>query len=321
MESVIIRENQEDFDIKLNEASLALNKGKLVCFPTETVFGLGANAYDDEACKSIYLAKGRPSDNPLIVHVCDMGMAKSLIRDYDERFIKLAEAFWRGPISFVLKKSDKVCKTVSAGLDTVAIRMPNNDIAIELIKKAGVPIAAPSANISGRPSPTRSEHVIFDMYGRSDYIICSDEFPIGIESTVIDLSTKDTVILRPGFVTASMIKEKTGIVVKSVDSSKTVSVPKSPGTKYKHYSPNAKVYMVGSEFEESDVEKFAVEKNCELAKTKYITYKNDLEMARELFSDFRLADKEGFELIIVKPPSEGELLEANLNRLTKACEE
>ncbi len=320
MESVIVKENEKDFDKKLSEAALAIKNGKLVAFPTETVFGLGANAYDDDACKSIYTAKGRPSDNPLIVHVHNMEMAKSLIASYDDRFEKLSKAFWPGPISFVLKKSDKVCKTVSAGLDTVAVRMPSNKIALELIKRAGVPIAAPSANISGRPSPTRSEHVIFDLSGRSDYILCSDDFPIGLESTVVDLSTEDTVILRPGFVSANMIKEKTGIIVKSHDSNKKVSVPKSPGTKYKHYSPNARVYMVDSSFTKNDIVDFALSKNSSAGKTKFLEYQNDVEMAKNLFADFRQADKDNFEIVIVKPAKEGELLDANLNRLIKACE-
>ncbi len=320
MDTVIIREGQGNFDEKLLEAAEAIKDGKLVVFPTETVFGLGANALNDEACKDIYRAKGRPSDNPLIVHVSDMEMAFSLIREYDDRFIKLAKAFWQGPISFVLKKNHRVCETVSAGLDTVAIRMPNHPIALELIRSSGVPIAAPSANISGRPSPTRSEHVIFDLSSRVDYIICSDAFPIGLESTVLDLSSQDTVILRPGWVTAKMIEKKTGIKVKSHDANKEVSVPKSPGTKYKHYSPKAKVYMVDEDFLASDVDDFARSKSIDSKKTKLLTYENDVEMAKNLFADFRQADKDGFELILVKPVKDGDLLEANLNRLKKACE-
>ncbi len=320
MDTVIVREGQQDFHQKVAEAGEAIKNGKLVVFPTETVFGLGANALDDEACKGIYRAKGRPSDNPLIVHVSDMEMAFSLIKEYDDRFIKLAEAFWQGPISFVLKKNDRVCETVSAGLDTVAIRMPNHDIALELIRCSGVPIAAPSANISGRPSPTRSEHVIFDLSSRVDYIICSDTFPIGLESTVLDLSSEETVILRPGWVTAKMIEEKTGISVKSHDTNKEVSVPKSPGTKYKHYSPKAKVFMVDENFLASDVESFSKSKAVDSEKTKLLSYENDVEMAKNLFADFRQADKDGYELIIVKPATDGDLLEANLNRLKKACE-
>ncbi len=320
MQSVIIKEQQRDFNDKLREAALALKNGKLVAFPTETVFGLGANAFDDVACQNIYKAKGRPSDNPLIVHVSDMEMAFSLIREYDDRFIKLAEVFWQGPISFVLKKSDKVCQTVSAGLDTVAIRMPNHKIALELIKTAGVPVAAPSANISGRPSPTRSEHVIFDLSGRCDYIVCSADFPIGVESTVVDLSTEETVILRPGFVSANMIEEQTGIKVKSHGTDKTVQVPKSPGTKYKHYSPNARVFMVEQNFTNSDIDDFAKDKGVESKKCKFLEYQDDIQMARNLFADFRDADQEHVELIIVKPAKDGELLEANLNRLQKACE-
>ncbi len=321
METQIIKEEQVGFDNKLREAALAVKNGGLVAFPTETVYGLGANAFDDLACKNIYKAKGRPSDNPLIVHVSDMDMAFSLIREYDERFLKLSEAFWSGPISFVLKKSDKVCQTVSAGLDTVAIRMPNHKLALELIKQAGVPIAAPSANISGRPSPTRSEHVVFDLSSRCDYILCANDFPIGVESTVLDLSTEETVILRPGFVTANMIKEKTGIEVTSHDADKTVSVPKSPGTKYKHYSPKARVYMVEQDFSSSDIEGFAKEKGVSVDKTRFLSYADDVEMAKNLFADFRDADKDGFELILVKPAKDGELLEANLNRLKKACED
>lgn len=320
MNTVIIREREDAFDALLEEAAIALRNGKLAAFPTETVYGLGANAFDDEACKRIYSAKGRPSDNPLIVHVCDMDMAKALVQDCDERFFRLAEAFWPGPISFVLKKNEKVCNTVSAGLDTVAIRMPDHELALSLIRRAGVPIAAPSANLSGRPSPTRSEHVIFDLSGRVDYILCSERFPIGVESTVLDLSTKESVILRPGAINERMILERTGIRVKSQDGAAPVSVPKSPGTKYKHYSPEARVFMVDADFRAEDVPAFAASKGVSASRTKFLEYPNDVRMARDLFADFREADLQHYELVLVKAPDSGDLLEANLNRLKKACE-
>lgn len=319
MHTTIVHKNQTDFEKKLLEASVAIKNGKLVAFPTETVFGLGANAFDDLACKNIYTAKGRPSDNPLIVHVSNMEMAKNLCSEYDDRFIKLAKAFWPGPISFVMKKNDKVCNTVSAGLNTVAIRMPKNDIALRLIEYSQVPIAAPSANISGRPSPTRSEHVIFDLSSRCDYILCSDDFPIGIESTVLDLSTEELVVLRLGAITPKMIEKELGIKVK-VASSDKVSVPKSPGTKYKHYSPEAKVYMVNQDFSFNDIDVFAKNNRVDIKQIKFLEYSDDVLMARNLFADFRLADEQNYKIVLVKPPSDGEILDANLNRLMKACE-
>ncbi len=322
LDTNIIYENSKDFDIFLKSAAKTIANGGLVVFPTETVYGLGANALDASACEKIFLAKGRPSDNPLIVHVSSIDMAMEIVLGAGEDFFKLADAFWPGPISFILNKNDKIPDRVSAGLDTVAVRMPNNKTALKLIEFSGLPIAAPSANISGRPSPTRSEHVIFDLDTRVDCIICSDKFPIGVESTVLDLSGDKPIILRPGAVSRSMIEGVLGTNVEvythSDEKTSNEEAPRSPGLKYRHYSPSAKVFSTDVEQDEASLERFAEEHGVSRDKLIYIQYDDDSKMARDLFADFRDADLKGFKIILIKPAEGGELLDANLNRLNRA---
>lgn len=325
MKTKIIHENDENFSDELIVAGDKLNKGALVVFPTETVYGLGANALDSEACKKIYFAKGRPSDNPLIVHVSSLTMAENLFENAGEYFYKLALEFWPGPISFILKKHSSVSDIISGGLDTVAVRMPNNKTALKLIEYAGVPIAAPSANISGKPSPTRREHVLNDLDGKVDYIILSDDFPIGVESTVLDLSDEKPVILRPGAISKSMIERALGglsIKIISDDEIKKQekSPVKSPGMKYKHYSPSASVFSTSEDMTEKKICDFALKHGVSRNMVKYLSYTDDVIMARDLFADFRQADLEGYKIILVKPADGGELITANLNRLERAME-
>jgi len=234
---------------KLDEAAQALKNGQLVAFPTETVYGLGADALNPEAVLSIFAAKGRPGDNPLIVHIAQYEMLEELAENIKPDVKKLVEAFWPGPLTMVLKKSSIVPCETTGGLDTVAVRMPDNNIALELIRRSGVPVAAPSANLSGKPSPTLAKHVLDDLNGRIPYIIDGGACRVGVESTVLDMTAEIPVILRPGGVTSSMIEGVIGKVAldKSLFGVQAVDKPKSPGMKYTHYKPKGEVIVVSGE--------------------------------------------------------------------------
>ncbi len=234
----------------MKKAGDIIKNGGLVAFPTETVYGLGANALDTDAAKKIYEAKGRPSDNPLIAHIADKNQVYVLAKNISHKAEKLMEKFWPGPITLVFEKQDIVPMGVTGGLDTVAVRMPDNQVALELIKAAGVPIAAPSANSSGRPSPTFAGHVLEDMDGRIDMIIDGGQVNIGIESTIVDMTSEPPMILRPGYITRSMLEQEIGEV--AVDKITTIKdkselnddyKPKAPGMKYRHYAPKADFVM------------------------------------------------------------------------------
>lgn len=233
------------FEENTKIAGEILKNGGLVAIPTETVYGLGANALDEKAVKNIFKAKGRPSDNPLIVHVADIKTVEKIVLNIPDKAKKLMEAFWPGPLSIIMKKSALIPDVVSAGLDTVAVRMPEHPIALKIIKESGVPVAAPSANTSGRPSPTEAKHVFFDMEGKIDAVADGGKCRVGIESTVIDMTSDVPVILRPGEITASMIKKVIGGQVRSPKVKiKDDDTPKCPGMKYEHYSPKADVYVI-----------------------------------------------------------------------------
>ena len=254
METIIaqITENEEQNQKIYEQASDILKRGGLVAFPTETVYGLGADALDEEASAKIYAAKGRPSDNPLIVHIADTKALEELSCDVTAQAKLLAEKFWPGPLTMILKKSDCVPKSITGGLGTVAIRMPSHPVAAQLIRTSGVYIAAPSANISGKPSPTRGEHVIHDMKGRIDMIIVDDTVDIGVESTIVDLSEDVPTILRPGYITKEMLEEVLGEEVRidpGIIASDSTKKPKAPGMKYKHYAPKADLVLVEGEQE------------------------------------------------------------------------
>ena len=253
METKLVKVDTENPEKSvLTEAAEILKNGGLVAFPTETVYGLGANGLDEKACKRIYEAKGRPSDNPLILTIGDLDGLYKIVGKVTENAKKIIDAFWPGPITLVLPKADCVPETVTGGLDTVAVRYPSNKIARELIKIAGIPVAAPSANSSGKPSPTRASHVEFDLNGKIEMIIDGGAADWGLESTILDVSEDKPVLLRPGAVTQDMIEDVVGeIDVDPAVYSKPDGniVPKAPGMKYKHYSPSAKVILVSGSME------------------------------------------------------------------------
>ena len=248
MDTVIKKIMHDDSDDEIYEqAAEILKNGGLVAFPTETVYGLGADALDEKASAKIYAAKGRPSDNPLIVHIADKKDLEVLSCDVNDMAVKAAEAFWPGPLTMILKKKDIVPDSITGGLGTVAIRMPSHPVAARLIKTSGVYIAAPSANISGKPSPTKAEHVIHDMNGRINMIIADDTVDIGVESTIVDLSEDVPTILRPGFITKKQLEDVLGEVKVDPAVMGNVAdgiVPKAPGMKYKHYAPKADMVIV-----------------------------------------------------------------------------
>ncbi|MEG1311695.1 MAG: L-threonylcarbamoyladenylate synthase [Romboutsia sp.] len=266
MKTTISSIDIDNIDIEeLKKQAKLLSEGKTVIFPTETVYGLGANALDENAVKKIYEAKGRPSDNPLIVHIYEKCEVYNLAKDINEKAEIVMNEFWPGPITIILNKKDIVPKTTSGGLDTVAIRMPSHKIAREIIKQAKTPIAAPSANISGRPSPTKAKHVYEEMNGRVSGIVLGGDSNFGLESTVLDLTGKIPMILRPGSITKEELEKVIGQVIidpslaKKEDNKKA----KAPGMKYTHYSPDADVYIV------SGNEREVIEKINELVKVNY----------------------------------------------------
>ncbi len=253
METIVKKycnENDKNNNELMEEAGVIIRNGGLVAFPTETVYGLGANALDVDAARKIYSAKGRPSDNPLIAHIEKKSQVYDLAKNVSEKAEKLMDEFWPGPLTLVFDKQDIVPMGVTGGLSTVAIRMPDNEVALKLIEAAGVPIAAPSANSSGRPSPTLAQHVYEDLQGKVDMIIDGGQVNIGIESTIVDMTGEIPMILRPGFITKPMLEKVVGevavdkiTVIKSKDELKDDYKPKAPGMKYRHYAPKADFVM------------------------------------------------------------------------------
>ncbi len=264
METKIIKISNENPDRELlKQAAQIIKEGGLVAFPTETVYGLGGNALDPDASARIYEAKGRPSDNPLIVHIANLAVLSEIAQIIPEKGKILAEKFWPGPLTMIFKKTKKVPYSTTGGLETVAVRMPGHAVALAFIEEAGGFIAAPSANTSGRPSPTLAEHVLEDLGGIIDMILDSGSVGIGLESTIVDLTVEPPMLLRPGYITREMLEEVIGTVALDpalVGQKEAADHPKAPGMKYRHYAPKAELSIV-----EGD-SKQVIEKINEIAK-------------------------------------------------------
>lgn len=328
---------------EIDRAGRILRQGGLVAFPTETVYGLGGNALDPEASMKIYAAKGRPSDNPLIVHIADMAHLYPIAEDVPEAAIRLADVWWPGPVTMIFRKKAIVPDETSGGLSTVAVRMPNHPIALALIRAAGGYIAAPSANTSGRPSPTRAEHVMEDLDGRIDMVIDGGEVRIGLESTIVDFTGEVPCILRPGYVNEQKLREILGEVTTDpaiiAPDGATGLKPKAPGMAYRHYAPKAKLSIVTGNMEA------VIEKINELAgrdalmgKTVGIiatdetamrytgghvrdigSIESDKEIAQHLFSVLRDFDDDGVDIIYSEAFDTPRMGQAIMNRLLKAA--
>ena len=247
MRTIIEKVNKNELNTEIiKEAGRILKEGGLVAFPTETVYGLGADALNEDAARKIYAAKGRPSDNPLIIHITNMDALGKITRNVSEKAKKVAQHYWPGPLTMIFDKSEIVPYGTTGGLDTVAVRMPVHDVAKEVIDAGGGYIAAPSANTSGRPSPTTAQHVAEDMDGRIDMIVDGGAVDIGVESTILDMTVDPPMILRPGAVTKEMLEELIGEidVDRTLNQPDSKKVPKAPGMKYRHYAPKAELTIV-----------------------------------------------------------------------------
>ena len=341
----------------ISEAAEILKGGGLVAFPTETVYGLGGNGLDKEAAKKIYAAKGRPSDNPLILHVSSIEEVYPLVKALPEKAKKLMEAFWPGPLTLVLPKSDLVPKESTGGLETVALRSPENALTLELIRACGFPIAGPSANLSGRPSPTEASHVFEDLGGRIEGILEDGAVGIGVESTIVDLSEDCPTLLRPGAITIEDLEEVLGekVAIDPTLLGKSMAegfTPKAPGMKYRHYAPKAEMILFKKKEEDEtrsgqeEIAEFILSygekelSDCPERKIWILCgedtaslYEGDgrftvkilgrreepLSMTHNLFRLLRKADEEGVELILGECYSEEGVGFALMNRLKKAA--
>ncbi|CAK7049069.1 threonylcarbamoyl-AMP synthase [Tissierella sp. P1] len=342
MKTKIIKIDKDNInsDLIIDAVNIIKNSG-LVAFPTETVYGLGANGFDENAAKKIFAAKGRPEDNPLILHVYSVEQVEELVEEIPDIAKKCMEEFWPGPLTILLPKSDKVPNIITAGLDTVAIRMPENKIALELIKMSNVPIAAPSANISGRPSPTSAKHVIDDLMDKVDMIVDGGETGVGLESTVLDLSGDLPMILRPGGVT----KEDLQKIIPNVTIDFAIIkedaniIPKSPGQKYRHYAPKSEMLVFSGDIDKitdaimaKTKEYMAIGKRVGVIctdETKEIykdgliismgSRRNNETIARNLFNTLRLFDEENVDIILAEGVEPSHLGIAIMNRMMKAA--
>ena len=289
MNTKIERVNPEQIDETImEEAGRLIAEGELVAFPTETVYGLGGDALHPEAARKIYAAKGRPSDNPLIVHIADFSDMERVAREVPEAARKLAGAFWPGPLTMIVWKSDAVPMATTGGMDTVAVRMPNHPVALDLIRKSGCLIAAPSANTSGRPSPTEASHVAEDLSGRIAMILDGGPVGIGIESTIIDLTETKPMVLRPGYITPQMLSEVLGeevIIDPGIIAADDTRKPKAPGMKYRHYAPKADLTII-----EGPLEKVTAEINKRAKEKSRAGYKVGIIGTEETVAEYKAGD-------------------------------
>lgn len=299
-------------------AAAFIKAGEIAAFPTETVYGLGADAYNEKAVKKIFKAKGRPVDNPLIVHIANKKDINVLAQEITPSAKKIISKFFPGPVTVILKKNEIIPPATTAGLDTIAIRMPAGRLAQQLIKAAGVPVAAPSANLSGSPSPTNFLHVLRDFNNKIPCLLIGPPAKYGLESTVIDCTGKNPVILRPGSVTLEQIKK----LDKNAVIQKKGGKIKSPGQKYKHYSPKADVRIINVKREMSNVKRneafIGLDRNLGKGFEKVLICRSMNDYARKLFSFFRECDDEGIKTIWCQKVAEKGIGAAIMNRLNKA---
>lgn len=340
---IVLREGtlSEEEERALLLAGETMKQGGLVAFPTETVYGLGGDALNPESSRKIYAAKGRPSDNPLIVHICDLKDIYRIVSDFPEAARKVAESFWPGPLTMILPKSDAVPKETTGGLDTVAVRFPSHPVARKLIAYSGGYVAAPSANLSGRPSPTLAKYVAQDMDGRIDWIIDGGPVGIGLESTIVDMTVDPPQILRPGYVTAQELARVLGQVDVDITILRDDSgqAPKAPGMKYRHYAPKGDLVIV--EGEPTDVASYINEQTERLSAAGFRTgviatseradsYRADVikcvgsrkdeeQIAHNLFTALREFDDEGIDYMFSESFEHSGLGQAIMNRLLKAA--
>ncbi len=331
----------------LEEAGEILKNGGIVAFPTETVYGLGADALNAEAVKKIYEAKGRPSDNPMIVHICSLSQLAELTPKVSGAMKLLAGAFWPGPLTMVVPRAACLPTVTTGGLDTVGVRLPGSEAARKLISFAGCPIAAPSANISGSPSPTKAEHVVKDLAGKVDGIICGEPCDIGIESTVLDLACETPTVLRPGYITVEELERQLSKIELSVEVDAHILEsqrmkrdvqnvgdelfekhfkPKAPGMKYRHYAPKAKLLILLGDVENVKAEMTTITRNYEKDGKKVaqiLLGDSDEEIELEMntfFEKLRKYDDEGFDVILARGhKQENGKGFAIMNRMLKAA--
>ena len=333
METALLYANDISSTDEIQKAAEILKNGGLVALPTETVYGLAADALNEKAVKNIFIAKGRPNDNPLIVHIAEFSDLFGIVSEITPEAEKCMKAFWPGPFTAVLPKTEKIPSVTSGGLNTVAVRMPKNEVAREIIKKSGVLLAAPSANRSGSPSPSTAQHVIDDLMGRIDAIVVSKNCEVGVESTVVSFAVNPPRLLRPGGITAEQLRQYIPDLV--IDSAVLNELPKgskaaSPGMKYKHYAPKAEVTLAVGD--EKAFARFCNEQKPSLA----VGYDEDAglinlpflslgkttdhkKQAERLFDTLREVDKKKYKTVIVHAPNTDGMGLAVYNRLVRAA--
>jgi L-threonylcarbamoyladenylate synthase len=330
----LVESIQENYP-HIQEAAVLLNKDEIIAFPTETVYGLGANAYSEVAVSKIFKAKGRPSDNPLIVHISHLNQLSKLVKELPPLAEKLISQFWPGPLTLVLPKGEGIADKVTAGLKTVAVRMPDHPVALAIINAANVPIAAPSANVSGKPSPTTAAHVLEDLNGKIAGIVDGGATGVGVESTVLDCTTEIPMILRPGGVTREQLEEVIGFVAVDPALEEDGQAPKSPGLKYKHYAPRAKLFLVQGnlEFLQKQIDQangegkrvgvLTTEENFSAYHSALVlpcgTKHNLRTIAQHLYEVLREFDQHDLDIIYSEVFPEEGVGKAIMNRLTKAA--
>lgn len=342
METRVVKIDIKNIDTEaIEDAGRIIRDGGLVAFPTETVYGLGGDAFNPRSSQKIYAAKGRPSDNPLIVHIADLSDLGKVAKDIPDAVYKVAKAFWPGPLTMILKKVDNLPKETTGGLDTVAVRMPVHPVALDFIRAAGGFVAAPSANLSGKPSPTSSKYVIEDMFGRIEMIIDGGDSDIGLESTIIDMTSEEPMILRPGFITQDDLLRVllTVNIDETIMSDTSGKAPKAPGMKYRHYAPKGDLTIIDGETKKviDYINQKVLTARADNIRTgvistdetysfyeadavKTIGSRNDeASIAKNLFRILREFDDEDIDLIFAESFSNTGISMATMNRLLKAA--